>query len=357
MKAALWYKAGDIRIEDIPEPSPCAGDVKIKVKWCGICGSDLHEFTMGPIFIPVENPHPITQEVAPVIMGHEFSGEITEVGEGVTNLAVGDRVTVEPLIVCGECPACKAGHYNLCDKLGFHGLMGGGGGLAEYTTFPARFVHKIPDTLSYEKAALVEPMSVGYHSLEVGGFRSGHVAVVAGAGPIGLATIECLKALGAKKIIVVQRKSVRQEYALRAGADILLEPGKDDVVAEIYRLTGGAGADIAFETTGSEQCLLLLLESIKAAGTLVVTSIWEGPATLHPNLLVMKERQMVGSICYCGDFPKVIELLDSGRIPAEGYVTKKICLEDVVKEGFASLTGPEKKSQVKILVTPDCNLL
>ena len=190
MKAALWYKSGDIRIEDIPEPSPCAGDVKIKVKWCGICGSDLHEFTMGPIFIPVENPHPITQEVAPVIMGHEFSGEITEVGEGVTNLAVGDRVTVEPLIVCGECPACKAGHYNLCDKLGFHGLMGGGGGLAEYTTFPARFVHKIPDTLSYEKAALVEPMSVGYHSLEVGGFRSGHVAVVAGAGPIGLATIE-----------------------------------------------------------------------------------------------------------------------------------------------------------------------
>ena len=126
----------------------------------------------------------------------------------------------------------------------------------------------------------MEPMSVGYHSLEVGGFRSGHVAVVAGAGPIGLATIECLKALGAEKIIVVQRKSVRQEYALRAGADILLEPGKDDVVAEIYRLTGGAGADIAFETTGSEQCLLLLLESIKAAGTLVVTSIWEGPVTL-----------------------------------------------------------------------------
>ena len=96
MKAALWYKSGDIRIEDIPEPSPCAGEVKIKVKWCGICGSDLHEFTMGPIFIPVENPHPITQEVAPVIMGHEFSGEITEVGEGVTNLAVGDRMRRMP---------------------------------------------------------------------------------------------------------------------------------------------------------------------------------------------------------------------------------------------------------------------
>ena len=167
MKAALWYGAKDIRVENIPEPVVKDDDVKIKVKWCGICGSDLHEYTMGPIFIPVKTPHPITGETAPVVMGHEFSGEVVEVGRSVTNVKPGDRVVVEPLIVCGECPACKAGYYNLCEKLGFHGLMGGGGGFSEYTTFPARFVHKIPDSLSYEKAALVEPMSVAYHSLEV----------------------------------------------------------------------------------------------------------------------------------------------------------------------------------------------
>lgn len=153
MKAALWYGAKDIRVENIPEPTVKDDGVKIKVKWCGICGSDLHEYTMGPIFIPVKTPHPITGETAPVVMGHEFSGEVVEVGRNVTNVKPGDRVVVEPLIVCGECPACKAGHYNLCEKLGFHGLMGGGGGFSEYTTFPARFVHKIPDNLSYEKAA------------------------------------------------------------------------------------------------------------------------------------------------------------------------------------------------------------
>ena len=114
MKAALWYGAKDIRVENIPEPVVKDDDVKIKVKWCGICGSDLHEYTMGPIFIPVKTPHPITGETAPVVMGHEFSGEVVEVGRSVTNVKPGDRVVVEPLIVCGECPACKAGYYNLC---------------------------------------------------------------------------------------------------------------------------------------------------------------------------------------------------------------------------------------------------
>ena len=357
MKAALWYGGKDIRVENIPEPVVKDDDVKIKVKWCGICGSDLHEYTMGPIFIPVKTPHPITGETAPVVMGHEFSGEVVEVGRSVTNVKPGDRVVVEPLIVCGECPACKAGHYNLCEKLGFHGLMGGGGGFSEYTTFPARFVHKIPDSLSYEKAALVEPMSVAYHSLEVGHFEKGQTAIVAGAGPIGLATIECLKALGAAQVIVVQRKSVRQEYAKQSGADTVLDPNEVDVVAEIKKLTGGVGADIAFETTGSEQCFHLALNSIRFSGTLVVTSIWEKQVTLDPNTLVMGEKYVVGSICYCNDFPKVIEMLADGSIPAKGYITKKVYIDDIEKEGFGALTGPEKKSQVKIIVTPDKNLL
>lgn len=357
MKAALWYKAKDVRVEDIPEPIVKDDGVKVKVKWCGICGSDLHEYTMGPIFIPVNAPHPITGEVAPVVMGHEFSGEVVEVGKDVTNVKPGDRVVVEPLIVCGECPACKAGHYNLCEKLGFHGLMGGGGGLSEYTTFPARFIHKIPDSLSYEKAALVEPMAVAFHSTKVGKFEAGQTAIVAGAGPIGLATVECLKARGAAKVIVVQRKSVRQEYALRSGADVVLDPNEVDVVAEVKKLTNGVGADIAFETTGSEQCFHLILEALRFAGTLVNTSIFETTITLHPNTLVMSEKTVVGSICYCNEFPEVIEMLADGRLPAEGYITKKVYVDDVVEGGFGALTGPEKKSHVKIIVTPDRSLL
>ena len=357
MKAALWYKQRDVRIEDVKEPQVKDDTVKIKVKWCGICGSDLHEYLAGPIFIPVDKPHPITGEKAPVIMGHEFSGEVVDIGKNVANVKIGDRVVVEPMDVCGKCPACLNGKYNLCSSLGFHGLAGGGGGFSEYTTFLSKFVHKIPDSLSYEKAALIEPMSVALHSLRVGSFVIGQSAVVTGAGPIGLATIECLKAAGAKQVLVIQRKSMRQQYALRAGADAVLDPGAVDVTAEIMRLTGGLGVDIAFETTGSQQCYQLALDGLTYAGTLVVTSIWEGKIEYNPNTIVMSEKKIVGSICYCNDFPSTIAMMADNRIKADGYITKRIFLDDIVTEGFATLTGPDKKAQVKIIVTPDRSLL
>ncbi len=357
MKALRWYKAGDIRIEDIPEPVVRDDDVKIRVKWCGICGSDLHEYLMGPIFIPVDRPHPLSGEKAPVVLGHEFSGEVAEVGKNVTHVKPGDRVVVEPLLACGQCHGCRSGRPNLCEKLGFHGLAGGGGGFAEYTTFTSRFVHKIPDALPYDKAALVEPMSVALHSTEVGVFQKGQNAVVTGAGPIGLATIECLRALGAARVIVVQRKSIRQEYAKHSGADIVLDPSETDVVAEIRRLTDGAGADVAFETTGSEQVFTLVLDAVRSGGRFVITSIWEKPVTFNLNSLVIPEKNIAGSICYNNDFPKVIAMMADGRIKADGYITKKIALDDIIEKGFGTLTGPEKKKQVKILVTPDPSLL
>src|SRR5699024_9054616 len=124
---ARWYKAKDIRVEQIEEPKVTSGRVKIKVAWAGICGSDLHEYLAGPIFVPVTEPHPVSGEKAPVVMGHEFSGIVEEVGEGVNKVKVGDRVVVEPILACGKCPACLKGKYNLCDTLGFHGLAGGGG--------------------------------------------------------------------------------------------------------------------------------------------------------------------------------------------------------------------------------------
>ncbi len=131
--------------------------VKIKVEWCGICGSDLHEYVAGPIFIPQDATHPLTGEKAPIVMGHEFSGQVVEIGEGVTKIQVGDRVVVEPIFACGECAACKQGSYNLCDQLGFLGLAGGGGGFSEYVAADEHMVHKIPESVSFEQGALVEP--------------------------------------------------------------------------------------------------------------------------------------------------------------------------------------------------------
>lgn len=353
MKAARWYKAGDIRVEDVPECQiDDTYDVKVKLHWCGICGSDLHEYLMGPIFIPVGTPHPVTGEAAPVIMGHEFSGEVVEVGEGVTNVKPGDRVVVEPVVCDDTCPACLAGNTHLCQNLGFHGLAGKGGGFADFTTFRHKFVHKIPDNLPYDKAALVEPISVGYHSLRAGNFQPGMSAVVAGAGTIGLATLESLRAMGASQVIMIQRKSVRQEYAKNSGADVVLDPNECDVVAEIMKRTNNFGADIAFECTGSQACFDLEVASVHNGGTVVVTSIWEKSINFDLNAIVIPEKKLCGSICYNGnDFDDVIKLLSEGKIPAKGFITKKVALDDIVTEGFETLTGPEKKKQVKILVT------
>ncbi|GAA0063283.1 2,3-butanediol dehydrogenase [Clostridium sp. CTA-1] len=357
MKAALWYEKKDVRVEEIEEPKVVKGSVKIKVKWCGICGSDLHEYLGGPIFIPVGQPHALSGRTAPVVLGHEFSGEIVELGEGVTKFNIGDRVIVEPIVACGKCPACMEGKYNLCSSLGFHGLCGSGGGLAEYTVFSEDFVHKIPDEMSYEDAALVEPMAVGLHSVRMANFNTGDTALVLGAGPIGLATIECLKAAGARLIVVLQRKSIRQKYAKRAGADVVLDPNEVNIPEEIKKLTGGVGVDAAFETTGAKIGFDTGLESLKYEGTMVITSIWEKDTNFNPNVLVFTEKKIVGTLAYRHEFPATMALMKDGRIKTEGYITKKIALDDIVEEGFGALTGPEKKKHVKILVTPDKSLL
>jgi len=274
-----------------------------------------------------------------------------------TKFNIGDRVIVEPIVACGKCPACMEGKYNLCSSLGFHGLCGSGGGLAEYTVFPEDFVHKIPDEMSYEDAALVEPMAVGLHSVRMANFNTGDTALVLGAGPIGLATIECLKAAGARLIVVLQRKSIRQKYAKRAGADVVLDPNEVNIPEEIKKLTGGVGVDAAFETTGAKIGFDTGLESLKYEGTMVITSIWEKDTNFNPNVLVFTEKKIVGTLAYRHEFPATMALMKDGRIKTEGYITKKIALDDIVEEGFGALTGPEKKKHVKILVTPDKSLL
>ena len=358
MKAARFYTANDMRIDNVPDVAPKGDEVRIKVKWCGICGSDLHEYQDGPLFTPGTNPQYVTGCVNPVTMGHEFSGEVVAVGPEVTRFKVGDRVIPEPLVVCDDCMACRAGELNVCSHLSFLGFVSDNGGFAEYCNFTEKLVHKMPDGMTYEQGAVVEPLSVAYHSLRVGHFERGQVAVVAGAGPIGLATIACLKALGASKIIAVQRKSVRQEYARKTGADIVLDPNADDVVKKVMELTDGRGADVSFETTSSEQCFHLMRDVLRPHGYEVITSIWVENVSINPNTLVMTEKYIVGSICYNGsDFEDVIALLSQNKLQVPGYVTKKIALDDIVEQGFGTLTGPDKKAQVKILVTPDKSLL
>lgn len=176
MKAARFNGPKDIEITDVPTPVLRPGAVEIDVAWCGICGTDLHEYLEGPIFIPATgHPHPLTHEEEPVTMGHEFSGTVAALGDGVTDLTVGEHVVVEPYFVCGTCAPCEAGRYNLCTSMGFIGLAGGGGGLSEKIVVERRWVHPVGD-IPLDQAALIEPLSVGHHAYVRSGAQPGDVA-------------------------------------------------------------------------------------------------------------------------------------------------------------------------------------
>ncbi|MDR4887740.1 2,3-butanediol dehydrogenase [Fredinandcohnia sp. QZ13] len=346
MKALRWYKAKDLRLEDIEEPIVKQGEVKLKVEWCGICGSDLHEYTVGPIFIPAETPHPLTSDKAPIVMGHEFSGQVVEIGEGVTRVQVGDRVAVEPIYSCGECEACKQGKYNLCDKMGFYGLSGGGGGFSEFASVPEHMLHKLPETVSYEQGALVEPAAVALHAVKQSKLQVGDKAAVFGTGPIGLLVIEALKAAGATEIYAVELSEQRRQKAEELGA-IGINPNNGDVVEQIQQLSNG-GVDVAYEVTGVPAVLVQAINSTKYNGETMIVSIFETEATIHPQNIVMKERTITGIIGYRDVFPAVISLMAKGYFPAEKLVTKRITLDDVVTQGFEGLL--KERNHIKILV-------
>jgi (R,R)-butanediol dehydrogenase/meso-butanediol dehydrogenase/diacetyl reductase len=351
MKAARFHGPGDIRIDDIPEPRVGPGQVKIDVDWCGICGTDLHEYLEGPIFIPPKgSPHPLTGEEMPVVMGHEFAGVVSAVGSGVTNVREGDRVAVEPYDVCGECSACRIGRYNICRKLGFVGLDGQQGGFAEQCVVDARWAHPLGD-IPTDLGALVEPLAVGYHAVRLSGIKPGDTAAVFGAGPIGLVTTAALKAAGAATVVVVEPAAVRKAKAPGAGADEVLDPSEVDVPDAIRDLTGGAGADVAFECAGIDAVLGSAVASVRPGGTVVNVAIWGHQARFAVNDLVFSEINLIGTLAYCGDHPDTIALLRDKKVDAAQFITGRIALDDLVSKGFRELID-NKEENVKILVSP-----
>lgn len=351
MKAARFHGRNDIRIDDVPEPEVRPGTVKIQVAWCGICGTDLHEYLEGPIFVPAPgHPHPLSGEEAPVTMGHEFSGTIVDVGEGVQALSVGDNVVVEPYFVCDECPPCKAGNYHLCTKMGFIGLSGGGGGLGGMVVVDTRWVHKVGN-IPLDQAALIEPLSVAHHAVARSGAKPGEVALVGGSGPIGLLTAAVLKSQGVTTVIS-ELSAARKDKAISSGvADHVIDPGQEDLQARLLELTDGVGADLAFECAGVNAVLDTLLTAVKPAGVVVNVSIWGRPATVDMQKIVLKEIDLRGTIAYVRDHAEAIKLVQEGKVNLEPFITARIALEDLVDQGFNTLIH-RNDTAVKILVHP-----
>lgn len=346
MRAVTFNAAKDLTIGDVPDPKTGDGQVKVKVAYNGICGTDLHEYLAGPILINTE-PHPLTGHSAPVVLGHEFSGTVTEVGAGVTDLAEGDRVAIEPVYRCGECEACEMGRYNVCAKVGFHGLSTDGG-MAEYTVVDARMAHKLPDGVSTELGALVEPMAVAYHAAKKGEVRPDRTALVFGAGPIGIGLWFALKGQGIEDVFVVEPSQTRRENIQRLGARTL-DPTSLDVPAFVMDHTGGRGADAAYDAAGVKPAVETALASIGSTRTMVSVAIYEKPIETPLLQLVMGERRIQGTLCYTGeDYAAVIDLMARGHYDTTGWL-ETIAMNDVVTEGFEALQAGRK---MKVLVDP-----
>lgn len=352
MKAAMYYGKEDIRVEEVEEPETRPGTVKIAPAFNGICGSDLHLYHDGPIppAPSTDRPHPLSDETLPVVMGHEFSGVVEELGEGVDGLEVGDRVVVEPLMVDGTCPACLAGKYNLCEQMGFIGISGLGGGLSESIVVDRRWVHPVGD-LPLDQAALIEPLAVALHAVKHAGAEEGQTAVVGGAGPIGLLLAAVLKAKGLR-VIVSEMSTARREKARDTGvADVVVDPAKEDLAEVVRTDTEGRGADVAFDAAGVGAVVTQLLDVLGAGGRLEIVAIHTKPYELDITAgLTMQDRVMGASIGYANDHVEAIELARSGAVDLAPFITGRILVDDIIEQGFQQLID-NKEHEVKILVS------
>ncbi|WP_223634514.1 2,3-butanediol dehydrogenase [Planococcus sp. 4-30] len=349
MKAAVIYGEKDVRIEDFKVAEVTEGKVKVKVAWTGICGSDLHAYHHG-LGIAYEK-HAISGRQVPLVLGHEFAGTVEEIGEGVTNVAVGDRVAIEPVLYCGSCEFCRKGDYNLCEvsNVGFLGLASDGG-FAEYAVADSKYFHKLPDNVSLEEGALVEPTAVAYHAVLKSGLKFGDSTAIFGAGPIGLLLLLCAQAAGAAETFVVDISQERLDKAKELGATYTINPKDEDAAGKIMAITGN-GVQVAFEAAGAQPTFSTALSALKRKGTLLVVAGFSQELTFDPNALLFKEAKIEFTLAYANDFPPVIKAISEGKLDVKKVITKQIKLNDLVKDGLELLTVD--KSQAKILVSPN----
>ncbi len=353
MRALRYYNRRDFRLEDVPEPEPGPGEVKIRVKWCGICGSDVHEYEAGPQMIPFHKPHPQTGCMAPITGGHEFSGEVASLGEGVVEVSPGDRVTVRPTLPCFQCHYCRRGQHIQCLVLGTIGTSADGA-FAEYVVVPEHTVYPLPEEVSYEMAAYAEPLACALHAVNRSGMTQGAVVAIIGAGPIGLMTLQAALACGAEKAFVFETAESRRELAKRLGADVALDPRDGQPGREIARLTDGLRADTAFECAGNPAAMLLADEVSGRGATIVEAGVMMETCEFPFRNLFMREKSIVASQGYVTEFPTALSFLASGRIRSDPEMTTaKIGLEDVMEKGFHVLTGERRLAHCKILVSPE----
>ncbi len=291
-------------------------------------------------------PHPLTGVKNPVVLGHEFCGEVVEQGKGVDDLKAGQLVAVEPIQTCGNCYWCGIGQYNHCPRPAVHGYNREGGGLAEFTVVPRAMVHKLPGGISAQQGALVEPLAVAYHAIARAQPQSGQTFVVHGGGPIGVGAFLTLQAMGDIRVIVSEPSAQRRHILSRLGAQHLLDPAAVNVVEAIRDLTNGRGADGSIDAAGVPAAFKAALASTAPMGHLVVVAMHMEPFPFNALSLLAGEVNITGSKTYCHDYPAVIDLMTRGAYPLDGWVST-IPMEDFIERGILPLSRQES---TKIMV-------
>lgn len=346
MKAAVWHGYKDLRIENMPEPSPKSGQVKIKVNYAGICGTDRHEY-VGPNFIPVEKPHRLTGRVAPLIIGHEFSGEIVELGEGVTGWNIGDRVTANGSLTCGKCEACQSGRYNICSRLGFLGV-GDDGAFADHVVVGADKLFKIPEGVSQKHAAVAEPLACGIHATNLLGDVKGKNVVVIGPGIIGLSAFFGATLAGAGRVLVSgigdERKALIEKYG-----GTYIDSSKTDLQSYVESWTDGNLADIVYECVGLQSTLNQAITITKPGGKIMVMGVFEKPPVIDLNTLQEAERTIYTSQAHVSEIATALEYIKEGKINVDELITREVTLDTVVDDGFEELIK-HPTEHIKVLI-------
>lgn len=343
MRAAVFHGPRDIRLSEVPDPIPRAGEVLIKVHRAGICGSDVNRFLYG------SHPWP-----PGFIMGHEFSGEIAELGPGVSGWRLGEPAVVEPTLYCGACFYCRQGYHNRCVDFMRRGITGSGtdGAFAEYVRVPAYQLHRRPPELSADLAALVEPTAVSVHGWHLAGVERPDSVVVVGTGNIGLLAILVARAKGARQIIAIGKYAPRQELALEYGAALVLAPDEPRLGERILERTDGLGAALVLEAAGTPSSLRTAVAAARKGGKIVVLGVFQEEVALDYRTILLHEKQIIGSVIYQReDFADALRLLARGAVDPRRHITGEIPLEAIVPRGFVPL-NEQRAQHIKIQVYP-----
>jgi L-iditol 2-dehydrogenase len=343
MKALLLSEYNRLEIVDVPMPRPSADEVLVRVEACGICGSDVHGYdgTSG-------------RRIPPIIMGHEAAGTVAAVGADVKDLREGDRITFDSTIYCGHCEYCLKGEVNLCNNRQVLGVSTPDfrreGAFAEYVLVPRLVTYPLPEQIPFSRAAMIEPLAVAVHAVSLVEIRPETSALVVGAGMIGLLVMQVLKDAGCARIYVSDIDDTRLRMAQELGATATVNAKSADVTAELTKLTGGIGVDLAFEAVGSTPTVKSAVESVRKGGSVVLIGNVTPTVELPLQVVVGRQITLRGSAASAGEYPKCIDLLARGAVQVDPLITAVAPLEQG-QEWFDRLHSREP-NLMKVVLTP-----